>query len=129
MGVGSFHDNEFLDIQAVRESSMFDKCVLTKPVFSGSDTQGLPETTISTSFPIPCGFQATGTDEVGEVTELGRIDAMVRLPRSALPDIQSDGSLILTERKGLPITEETYEIVGDPKLGKTQIIVKVRRKE
>lgn len=119
-------ETELTHLQAFAEETMQDECYILRRSRTQGDLGGPVETYTADRDAIRCGFKPTGqTQRVGAMLSVTDVDATLRLPIDT--SIDTSCRVKITRRHGADVTDETFEVMSEPRRGPSAITVDLQR--
>lgn len=121
----AFTSAELAAMQATQGSAMQDTCIHLAFTEGGVDSYGMPAVSYEEAETLSCGFQPSTKAEAMKGTEVVLADALLRLPVDT--EVDARDRFQITERFGVSIEAETYQVLGIPERGPSGLVVKLER--
>lgn len=121
----NFSNSELSGMARTQEGAMMDSCLIFAHSSGALNAYGKKADVYAAGVASICGFDATGSGEVLQGTEVLTIDAAIRLPVDTVIDDRD--RIQVTKRFGKPVTPIMFDVVGLPEMGPSGIVAKVRR--
>ncbi len=121
----SFSSSELGSMARTQEGAMMDQCLIYAHSNGALNAYGKKTDVYAAGVASICGFDATGSGEILQGTEVLTIDAAIRLPVATVIDDRD--RIQLTKRFGKSVTPIMFDVVGLPEMGPSGIVAKVRR--
>lgn len=119
---------DFINMMEVVEDSFFDECNLISNALSYESTYGDEVLTPTVTSGVSCGFQNTRAfDKIKQNLFQTEVDAILRLPRDTT--ISGIDQIQMTKKNLVSIDPITYDLEGEPQIGKTCIVLGLKAVE
>ena len=123
----AFTPGELTGLQATQEGAMQDTCQLLRRSSSTVDDFNRPVEVWTVVAAYVCGYEPLQREEGMEETEVGQLDARLRLPLAVESELDSDDRLKITKRFGVTLSAPpTLDIVGLARRGPSGLVLDLR---
>ncbi|MCA9941634.1 MAG: hypothetical protein KC418_23500 [Anaerolineales bacterium] len=113
---------ELTGLQTTQAGHMMDTCV--RLVYSSAlDAYNIPQPTYTPGDTLACGFNPSPSKEM--MNQVPDVEAVLRLPVGTTLDNRD--RLRITYRFGVAVTNEDYEIAGQPRRGPSGLLVPLKK--
>ena len=113
---------ELTGLQTTQAGHMMDTCV--RLVYSSAlDAYNIPQPTYTPGDTLACGFNPSPSREL--MNQVPEVEAVLRLSVDTVLDVRD--RIRVTQRFGAAVTNEDYEIAGQPRRGPSGLLVPLKK--